>query len=128
MLYDALNGGSKEDREKLKQDIIENGGDEEYIVSSTSKIYTSNIKDYIDSGDIAAANEEIKGLYEFKKNSGQEEKKIKTSIKSSLSGRYKEQVMSGNTEIKRRLEKIKVNGEYLYDDEDFERWEDSREK
>lgn len=128
MLYEALNGGSEEDRERYRQDILKSGEDEEYIVSSTQKIYTTNIKDYIEAGDAKSANEEIEGLRKFKKDRGIEEKKIASSIKSSISNKYKEKVLAGDEEAKEMLKKLKVDGKELYTEEDFERWEESREK
>lgn len=119
----------KEKEEKTEEEKEE----EAEAGEETAYLYTgSDIVDAMESGDYRAANEMADRVFKEKTRMHEKESKIKSSIKSAIAQKYKDAYLNGTSkerqEIKRNLKRLRVNRKALYENEDFERWEEAEEK
>lgn len=129
----AVNSAIYKIKKEKEEETEEEKEEEAEAGEETAYLYTgSDIVDAMESGDYRAANEMADRVFKEKTRMHVKESKIKSSIKSSVTRAYKEEYLKGNVrerqEIKRKLKRLRVNGKALYENEDFENWEEAKEK
>lgn len=124
----AINKIKKEGEEIEEEDEKENKEDNEpaYMYES------SDVIGAMEAGDYKQANEIADKIFMEKTRAHVKESTIRSSIKSSITRKYKEDYRNGSSkekeEIKRNLKKIRVKGKALYTNEDFRNWEEEEEE
>lgn len=124
----AINKIKKEGEEIEEEDEKENKEDNEpaYMYES------SDVIGAMEAGDYKQANEIADKIFMEKTRAHVKESTIRSSIKSSITRKYKKDYRNGSSkekeEIKRNLKKIRVKGKALYTNEDFRNWEEEEEE
>ena len=93
---------------------------------------SSDVIGAMEAGDYKQANEIADKIFMEKTRAHVKESTIRSSIKSSITRKYKKDYRNGSSkekeEIKRNLKKIRVKGKALYTNEDFRNWEEEEEE
>lgn len=93
---------------------------------------SSDMKYAFEAGYIKEFQRVAETLFNEKKKSGKSAVEARTSIKTYLTGQYKQQYLSadraGRQSIKTKLEKLKLDGVKLYQDKDFSSWVEQEQK
>ena len=83
----------------------------------------------LDAGNTKEAQKIINDIYNVKLKNGVEKTDAKSSIKSGLTGKYKELYITGSSmerlEIKEMLMNIYIDGKRLYSQDNFTKWNNS---
>ena len=119
------------------EDVLGNTAeDEESEIEIKSKYSNADLKSAVkkavagDKDSYTEFNTVVKVIYDTKLANGADKKKIPGTIKSVITGEYKDQwidaYMAGDTkkcdDIQNKLKQLKVNGSSLYDGDDWTSW------
>lgn len=128
----AINKMKKEEGEEQEEENSEDKGNSEDEGKPEYLYQNSDITEAMEAGDYKRANEMADKVFMEKTRAHVKESTIRSSIKSSITRKYKEDYRNGSSkekeEIKRNLKKIRVKGKALYNNEDFRNWEEEEDK
>ena len=128
----AINKMKKEEGEEQEEENSEDKGNSEDEGKPEYLYQNSDITEAMEAGDYKRANEMADKVFMEKTRAHVKESTIRSSIKSSITRKYKEDYQNGSSkekeEIKRNLKKIRVKGKALYTNEDFRNWEEEEEE
>lgn len=128
----AINKMKKEEGEEQEEENSEDKGNSEDEGKPEYLYQNSDITEAMEAGDYKRANEMADKVFMEKTRAHVKESTIRSSIKSSITRKYKEDYRNGSSkekeEIKRNLKKIRVKGKALYTNEDFRNWEEEEDK
>lgn len=92
----------------------------------------SNVNEALAAGENEKANQMLKSVVESKKADGKTQKEVISSVKSSLTSKYKKKYLAAGADeranIEIRLEHLRVDGRRVFSSEDFSRWRKKSKK
>ena len=92
----------------------------------------SNVNEALAAGENEKANQMLKSVVESKKADGKTQKEVISSVKSSLTSKYKKKYLAAGADeranIEIRLEHLRVDGRRVFSSEDFSRWRKNSKK
>lgn len=92
----------------------------------------ADLKYAFDAGNIKDCQRIADALFQEKRKAGKSETDSRSAIKSYLTGQYRKEFLAADIgrrkEIQRNLEKRKVGGKNLYDDQNFKDWIEAYQK
>lgn len=128
----AINKMKKGEGEGQEEENSEDKGNSEDEGKPEYLYQNSDITEAMEAGDYKRANEMADKVFMEKTRAHVKESTIRSSIKSSITRKYKEDYRNGSSkekeEIKRNLKKIRVKGKALYTNEDFRDWEEEEDE
>lgn len=92
----------------------------------------SNVNEALAAGENEKANQMLKSVVESKKADGKTQKEVISSVKSSLTSKYKKKYLAAGADeranIEIQLEHLRVDGRRVFSSEDFSRWRKNSKK
>ena len=92
----------------------------------------SNVNEALAAGENEKANQMLKSVVESKKADGKTQKEVISSVKSSLTNKYKKKYLAAGADeranIEIQLERLRVDGRRVFSSEDFSRWRKNSKK
>lgn len=92
----------------------------------------SNVNEALAAGENEKASQMLKSVVESKKADGKTQKEVISSVKSSLTSKYKKKYLAAGADeranIEIRLEHLRVDGRRVFSSEDFSRWRKNSKK